>query len=37
MEIRNFRYKDLGLDIHHLDGYRGAYEDINKGCIARLI
>ena len=30
MEKRNLRYKDLGLDIHHIDGYRVVYEDINR-------
>lgn len=40
MEKRNFRYKDLGLDIHHLDGYRVMYEDISKNggkTITRLL
>lgn len=30
MGKRNFRQSDLGLDIHHLDGYRVVYEDINR-------
>lgn len=30
MEKRNFRQADLGIDIHHLDGYRVVYEDINR-------
>ena len=30
MEKRNFRQADLGLDIHHLDGYRVVYEDTNR-------
>ncbi|CAI3512819.1 hypothetical protein CIRMBP1294_02359 [Enterococcus cecorum] len=30
MEKRHFKQADLGLDIHHLDGYRVVYEDINR-------
>lgn len=40
MEKRNFRQSDLGLDIHHLDGYRVVYEDISKNggkTITRLL
>ncbi|WP_171299809.1 hypothetical protein [Enterococcus cecorum] len=40
MEKRNFRQADLGLDIHHLDGYRVVYEDISKNggkTITRLL
>ena len=40
MEKRNFRQADLGLDIHHLDGYRVVYEDIRKNggkTITRLL
>ena len=40
MEKRNFRQADVGLDIHHLDGYRVVYEDIKKNggkTITRLL
>ena len=40
MEKRNFRQADLGIDIHHLDGYRVVYEDISKNggkIITRLL
>lgn len=40
MGKRNFRQADLGLDIHHLDGYRVVYEDTNRAggkTITRLL
>lgn len=40
MEKRNFKQADLGIDIHHLDGFRVVYEDTNRAggkTITRLL